>query len=171
MLAIPAEEAAPILALHDFVMARIAMKARSQPCWTGMFVLDRPLGGLPSVIRDRADITWAARNSSKLGRPEPEAWIVQASAAWSSKRLEYAPNRIAQLLLEMFTGISGSVVPQPVEASAHRWRYALSAGTGDGALWDGNLGLGVCGDWLLGPRVECAWLSGQMLAQYCIRSE
>jgi len=171
VLAIPAEQAAPILALHDFVMARIALMARSQPCWTGMFVFDRPLDGLPSVIRNRADIAWATRNSAKPGRPVPEAWVVQASAAWSSERLEYAPDRIAELLLEILAGIAGSVVPQPVVASAHRWRYALSAGTGDGALWNPDLKLGVCGDWLLGPRVECAWLSGQMLARLCIGSE
>ena len=136
-----------------------------------MFVFDRPLDGLPSVIRNRADIAWAARNSAKPGRPVPEAWVVQASAAWSSERLEYAPDRIAELLLEILAGIAGSVVPQPVVASAHRWRYALSAGTGDGALWNPDLKLGVCGDWLLGPRVECAWLSGQMLARLCIGSE
>lgn len=171
VLAIPAEQAAPILALHDFVMARVALMARSQPCWTGMFVFDRPLDGLPSVIRNRADIAWATRNSAKPGRPVPEAWVVQASAAWSSERLEYAPDRIAELLLEILAGIAGSVVPQPVVASAHRWRYALSAGTGDGALWNPDLKLGVCGDWLLGPRVECAWLSGQMLARLCIGSE
>ena len=171
VLAIPAEQAAPILALHDFVMARVALMARSQPCWTGMFVFDRPLDGLPSVIRNRTDIAWATRNSAKPGRPVPEAWVVQASAAWSSERLEYAPDRIAELLLEILAGIAGSVVPQPVVASAHRWRYALSAGTGDGALWNPDLKLGVCGDWLLGPRVECAWLSGQMLARLCIGSE
>lgn len=171
VLAIPAEQAAPILALHDFVMARVALMARSQPCWTGMFVFDRPLDGLPSVIRNRADIAWATRNSAKPGRPVPEAWVVQASAAWSSERLEYAPDRIAELLLEILAGIAGSVVPQPVVASAHRWRYALSAGTGDGALWNPDLKLGVCGDWLLGPRVECAWLSGKMLARLCIGSE
>ena len=38
VLAIPAEQAAAILSLHDFAMARVALLARSQPCWTGMFV-------------------------------------------------------------------------------------------------------------------------------------
>ena len=41
----------------------------------------------------------------------------------------------------------------------------MSAGLGHGALWNERIGLGVCGDWLLGPRVECAWLSGQQLAR------
>ncbi len=168
LLAIPAEQAAAVLSLHDFFMARIALMARSQPCWTGMFVFDRPLGGVPSVIRDRGDLAWAARNSAKPNRPSPEAWTVQASAAWSGARLEEEKDEIVEQLLAVLAEAAGTAIPHPIAALAHRWRHALSTGTGDGALWNPGLGLGVCGDWLLGPRVECAWLSGQMLAQRCI---
>lgn len=168
VLAIPAEQAAAMLALHDFAMARIALMARSQPCWTGMFVFDRPLEGLPTVIRNSGDIAWAARNSAKPGRPEPESWVVQASAAWSSARLEMTADDVAELLLGALSQAAGADLPQPVTATAHRWRFALSAGTGHGALWNRDLRLGVCGDWLLGPRVECAWQSGRMLAQRCL---
>lgn len=171
VVAIPAEQAAAILALHDFAMTRIALMARSQPCWTGMFVFDRQLESLPTVIRNSRDIAWAARNSAKPGRHEPESWVVQASAAWSGARLEDAPGTISALLLAALSEATGSPIPQPVAAMAHRWRYALSAGTGDGALWNRDLGLGVCGDWLLGPRVECAWLSGRNLAQRCLMSD
>lgn len=33
------------------------------------------------------------------------------------------------------------------------------------------MGLGVCGDWLVGPRVECAWMSGKALAGIIHRTE
>ena len=36
---------------------------------------------------------------------------------------------------------------------------------GPSALWDDKLELGICGDWLTGPRVENAFLSGYELAQ------
>ena len=170
VLAIPAEQAASILALHDFTMMRAALMARSQPCWTGMFVFDRPLDELPAVIRDRKNITWAARNNSKPGRPAPECWIVHASALWSREKLEDTAEHIADLLFAELYQATGSSIPRPVASAAHRWRYALSAGTGEGALWNSDLRLGVCGDWLLGPRVECAWLSGRMLAQRCLLS-
>ena len=168
VLAIPAEQAATILSLHDFSMTRTALMARSQPCWTGMFVFDRYLDGLPSVIRTPGDVAWMARNSAKPGRPGPETWIVQASGTWSRARLEMGADDVAELLLGALSQATGAELPQPVTALAHRWRFALSAGTGDGALWNRDLGLGVCGDWLLGPRVECAWLSGRMLAQRCL---
>ena len=169
VLAIPAEQAAAILSLHDFALARVALMARSQPCWTSMFVFDQPLTGLPDVFRNTGDLAWAARNSAKPGRPAPEAWVVQASAAWSSIRVEGAPDQISELLRAALAQVAGSAIPKPIAAATHRWRYALSAGTGDGALWNPEIGLGVCGDWLLGPRVECAWLSGRLLALRDIR--
>jgi renalase len=55
-------------------------------------------------------------------------------------------------------------------SAVHRWRYAQPA-RGLGAMapqapwWDAALGLGVCGDFLGGGRVEAAWLSGYELAQ------
>lgn len=164
IVAVPAEQAAPMLSLHDFGMARTALLARSQPCWTGMFVFDRPLEGLPAMIRDCGAIAWATRNSAKPGRSGPEAWVVQASAAWSNAMLEEPQEEVAALLLVALADAAGALLPEPVAAAAHRWRFALSAGMGDGAMWNADIGLGACGDWLLGPRVECAWLSGRMLA-------
>jgi predicted NAD/FAD-dependent oxidoreductase len=164
ILAIPAEQAAALLSLHDFAMARTALTARSQPCWTGMFVFDQALEKAPPVIRNAGKIAWAARNSAKPGRGSAEAWVVQASADWSRAHFDAAPAVASDLLLAALTEALGFTIPDPVAATAHRWAYALSAGTGDGALWNSEIGLGVCGDWLLGPRVECAWLSGQAMA-------
>ena len=169
ILAIPAEQAATILAIHDFSMARIALMARSQPCWTSMFVFDRLLQELPSIFRTSGDIAWAARNSAKPGRSGPETWVLQANASWSDARTDLARDDIGTALHAALSDTTGCVIPEPIAAMSHLWRYALSAGTGDGALWKPELGLGVCGDWLLGPRVECAWLSGKCLAESIAR--
>ena len=171
VLAIPAEKAAAILSLHDFAMARRALMARSQPCWASMFAFDRQLDDLPMIIRNRGAISWAARNSAKPGRHGPEAWVVQASVTWSLAQLEASPEHVSKLLCEALSEAVGCPVPDPIAAVSKRWRYALSAGTGDGALWNPTIRLGVCGDWLLGPRVECGWLSGRQLAKRCIGSE
>lgn len=171
IVAVPAEQAAAILSLHDFPMARSALLARSQPCWTGLFVFDRLLEYLPPVVRQCGGIAWAARNSAKPGRSGPEAWVVQASAAWTSARLEAPKDEISAKLLAALAGAAGCALPGPIAAVAHRWRFALSAGTDDGAMWNPAIGLGVCGDWLLGPRVECAWLSGRILAGHCLEPD
>jgi predicted NAD/FAD-dependent oxidoreductase len=170
LLAIPAEQAAPMLSLHDFAMARIAMMARSRPCWTSLFVFDRGLTELPPIIRTGGDIAWATRNSAKPHRSGPEAWVVQATASWSTAHIDGAPEKIAALLHAALSAATGVPIPAPIAATSHRWRYALSPGTGDGALWHPEIALGACGDWLLGPRVECAWLSGRLLAERITQS-
>lgn len=135
-----------------------------------MFAFDRPLQALPDIMRDRGSIAWAARNSAKPKRSGPEAWVVQAGAAWSADRLEASPVDVIEELRTTFAEAADvGPLPVPVIEQAHRWRFALSAGTGDGALWNADLGLGVCGDWLVGPRVESAWVSGRLLASKCVK--
>ena len=170
-LAIPAEQATPFLSLHDFGMARQSISAPTQPCWTAMFAFDERLPTHEDIIHDERIISWATRNSSKPGRSGPESWVVQASPAWSQEHLEAPAPVVAAALLKELGDSLGMVLPTPVVGTAHRWRFAMSAGSGEGALWNPALKLGVCGDWLLGPRVECAWLSGQALAQHIIDSE
>lgn len=165
VLAVPAEQALPFLSLHDFVMAREVMLARSQPCWTAMFAFAEPVDTSRDMIRDVGALGWAARNAAKPGRSGPEGWVVQARPEWSQAHLEATPDEIAPALLRELARVLGTRLPPPVAATAHRWRYAMSAGLGHGALWNAALGLGACGDWLLGPRIECAWLSGQQLAR------
>lgn len=165
VLALPAEQTAPILTLHDFELAQAALFARSQPCWTGMFVFSDHIAHETGIIRDQGAIAWAARDNGKPGRSGLERWVVQASPQWSVKHLEQTPEDISPLLLDALASELGVASLAPIMQSAHRWRYALSAGTGIGSLWNERLRVGACGDWLLGPRVECAWLSGRQLAE------
>ena len=47
----------------------------------------------------------------------------------------------------------------------HRWLYAKTAQPlGESHLWFKNQGIGLCGDWCLGHRVEDAFVSGLELA-------
>ena len=165
ILAIPAEQALPFLSLHNFSMAREALLARSLPCWTAMFTLIEPLAGGPDMIREAEDIAWAARNNAKPGRRGPEGWVVQARPEWSAEHIDRSADEITRLLWAKLCAALKADLPGPIAASAHRWRYAMSAGLGLGSMWNAAIGLGACGDWLLGPRIECAWVSGQDLAR------
>jgi hypothetical protein len=164
IVAVPAEQAAALLGPVDLAMARCALMARSQPCWTAMYAFAAPLTTALTIVRDGGPIGWAARNSAKPGRGAVEAWVVQGHGAWSAQHLEDDPVVVMRLLLAALAEALGYDLPPPIESAAHRWRYAMSAGFGDGALWNAQLGIGACGDWLLGPRVESAWLSGTALA-------
>lgn len=168
VLALPAEQTAPIMTLHDFNLALAAIYARSQPSWTGMFVFSEPLVHQTGIVRDSGIIAWAARNEAKPGRSGPEGWVVQAGARWSLECLEQSPEDIAPHLLAALKSETGGSLPEVIGQSIHRWRYGLSAGTGVGCLWNETLRLGACGDWLVGPSVESAWISGRLLAERII---
>ncbi len=164
VVAIAAEQAAALLAPHEPGFAARAASTVSQPCWTLMAAFAEPLPIAADILRDDPVVGWAARNSAKPGRAGPESWVVQGSADWSRTHLERTPADIVPLLLEAFAAAAGAALPPPSAALAHRWRYAKSGAAGEGQLWSHERSLGVCGDWLLGPRVECAWLSGTGLA-------
>lgn len=165
ILAVPSENAAPLLEAIAPDMAAQARATPAQPCWTVMaaFAARVPTGN--DVLKEDGPIGWAARNSAKPGRTGPEAWVIQADPAWSSEHLEQTPDEIVPALLDTFAHRIGNALPAVLTASAHRWRYARSGNAGEGTLWNGTLGLGVCGDWLMGPRVECAWVSGDRLGR------
>jgi predicted NAD/FAD-dependent oxidoreductase len=89
---------------------------------------------------------------------------LHGSPDWSRAHLEAPQEAVAQMLLDALA--SHAELPTPIALSAHRWRYAqieTPAATGFGLSED--LGLGVCGDWRLGPRIEFAYRSGAALAQ------
>ena len=171
VFAIPAEQTAALISLHDFPMAQVALRARSQPCWTGMFAFSEPLAAGDAPIRDVGIINWAVRNRAKPGRRGPESWVVQAQPDWSRDWLEEPADKVSAELLAHLGKALGIEMLQPLSATAHRWRYAMSSGTGDEALWCPDKALGACGDWLIAPRVECAWLSGRALANRILGTE
>jgi renalase len=162
-LAIPAEQAAPLLSLHDLGMARETAAVRSQPCWTVMAAFPKPLIA-PAYLRDCGMIAWAARNNSKPGRGSAECWVIQANPEWSLANLERDPEEIARQILALFATALGTSLPEPDFLKAHRWRFALSYGQSGNTLWNPRLRLGACGDWCMAGHVEGAWRAGVDLA-------
>jgi predicted NAD/FAD-dependent oxidoreductase len=109
-------------------------------------------------------IAWLARESSKPGRGAIERWTVQASAAWSQEHLQDDNARVTAKLMKAFAEVTG-IRAEPAHAEVHRWLYAKTEKPlGVSHLWDAKTGLGVCGDWCLGHRVEDAFVSGLELA-------
>ena len=163
--AVPPEQAVPFFALHDLEMARRASAASSSACWAGLFVFERALPAVSLVLRDTGPIALAICNRAKPLRTKPESWLVQADSEWSESHLQRESEDIAPLLLSALQDALGLPVVPAHEVAAHRWRYASSAGIGKAALWNADLKLGACGDWLTGPHAECAWTSGRALGR------
>jgi renalase len=164
VIAAPAEQAAALLAAVAPGLASRARAAISQPCWTLMLAFAEPLALVRDCWRGEEIVGWAARNSAKPGRIGPESWVVQATPDWSRRHLEAQPDEVAATLAAAWSTQLQVALPASIGMASHRWRYARSAADGAGPVLDPGRRLGVCGDWLIGPRVEAAWRSGAELA-------
>ncbi len=169
VVAVPAEQVAPLLSSHKPDWSSLAARTESNPCWTVMAAFAEPLDITSDTLRDAGAFGWAARDSAKPGREAGERWVIQATPDWSREHLEDEQNEVLPALLSAFAQQTGCTLPNPLVQSAHRWRYARSGSADEGALWDDTTMLGLCGDWLVGPRVEAAWLSGAQLADRIIK--
>ncbi|MFP5402647.1 MAG: NAD(P)/FAD-dependent oxidoreductase [Gammaproteobacteria bacterium] len=150
-------------------LAAIAGAARMQGCWALMARFDAPLAlDFDAAFVNDGPLRWIARDTSKPGRAGMETWTLHASAEWSEAHIEDTPERVASALIAAFRALGGEV---PVVWSAHRWRYAITeSAVAEGYVWRAEDGIGLCGDWLHGGRVEGAWLSGRALA-HCVLAE
>lgn len=164
LVAVPAPQAVPLLAPVSSSLASAAARARMQGCWALMLSFDAPLDlSFDAAFVNDGPLRWVARNRSKPGRDGQETWTLHASSAWSEEHIEDDSDSVTQILVEAFAALGGSA---PASCTAHRWRYAITDSAVDGGcLWHPDEGLGLCGDWLNGGRVEGAWLSGRALAE------
>lgn len=148
-------------------MAATARTVEMGPCWAVMAAFEPTLAvDFDGAFLNHGPLSWVARTSSKPGRaPSPDRWVLHAGPDWSDAHLEDDPDAVADALLAAF--FEALTVPPAVPRSsrAHRWRYALARRPLDvGCLWDPSLGVGACGDWANGNRVEGAFLSGMEMA-------
>ena len=157
-IALSAVMAAPVLATQ-------AASIRYAPCWTLMIGFDAPVPfPWDGLFINQGPLGWIANDGAKPGRRGPVT-VLHANADWSRRHLELDRESVVAILLEAFASIVGRPLPAVVWSRAHRWLYSLADNPLDtDCLWDADLGIGACGDWCRGARIEGAWLSGEALA-------
>ncbi len=174
LLAIPSVQAQSLLQTSKLAEGWAAQLAAVEmaPCWTLMLAFPQAmqpdlstLGPQWSAARSKHHrIAWLARESSKPGRSPIERWTIQASAEWSKEHLQDDPARVEAKLLKAFGEVTG-IHAEPSHVDSQRWLYAKTVKPlGQSHLVHADQGLGVCGDWCLGYRVEDAFVSGLELA-------
>jgi len=163
VLAVPAPQAAPLAASAGVAFPALE-NVRYAPCWALMLTFDGPSGVADDHRRfETGAISWVARNGSKPGRDtSPETLVVHAAPEWSRAHLEMSKEDAAAALAAELSGVG--VTGAPVHTVSHRWRYAMVEQAAEAPyMWDQSAGIGACGDWCVGPRVEAAFESGDAL--------
>ena len=171
MLALPAAQAAVLLAGHHDAWADGLAALPMHACWTLMLATDEVDWPWDAAEPPKGPLAWVLRNDRKPGRSAPAGiatWVAHATPAWSADHLEAEPRAVAEALCAALAAlVPASPGLRVHHASVHRWRYAMPAERVDGAAdcwWDETLGLGVCGDAFGDGQIEAAWRSGDELA-------
>lgn len=166
--AVPAEQAAQLLAGTSQALADEAGSCVTAPCWAVMLCFARPVeAGWDAAAVENSPIGWTARDSSKPGRDAVEAWMVHATPEWTRENVDAGKEEVAAVLTNAFRDMTGA--PAPEFSAAHRWLYArteVPAGSAFG--WDADRRIASIGDWRTAPRVEAAWESGRALADFLL---
>lgn len=177
VLALPLQQAAPLLQPHRADWAQQARALPMLPCWTLLGVAEHAdAAGWDLALPTRGPLSWIIRNEAKPGRAGALGlahWVAHATADWSQVHLEARPGDVLALLQ---TALAEWLRHPAVwrHALVHRWRFAsvprANAMASGRCWWDASLGLGVCGDTLGGAGVEGAWHSARALASFMIES-
>ncbi|MEM6979351.1 MAG: FAD-dependent oxidoreductase [Planctomycetota bacterium] len=176
----PPPQASDLLRDHVAWANRID-QVHMSPCWSVMLQADG-VNELPyeGAFINEGPLSWIARNDTKPGRVAPgdaklessdrANWMLHASAEWTIEHLQRPPETVGPLLVDAFAKATGASIGTIRHCVAHRWRYSVADNPlDDGCLWDPALGLGACGDWCAGSRVEGAFVSGTAMAGALLR--
>jgi predicted NAD/FAD-dependent oxidoreductase len=167
VVATPAEQAADLLSgTQAGGVARIAVKAVTAPTWTLMAAFEREVGAsFDAASAQGHALGWASRELSKPGRTGTERWVAHASTGWTRSHFEEDKEEVVPALIDALRDLLGTN-QRPVFADAHRWRYAqVEEAVAEPFGLDEDARLATCGDWHVAPRVESAWMSGDLLGR------
>jgi hypothetical protein len=167
ILAVPAPQALALTHAIDPAITGLHQQAKTEGCWTMMLRFNEMITmPFEAAFINDGILSWVARNNAKPERTGEEVWVIHGQSQWSQDHIDADPQTIAPQMIAAFIAIGGMA---PAEYAIHRWRYASSdTNYQERFHCDFERGIGYCGDWLHGGRVEGAWLSGHALAKTII---
>lgn len=170
VFAIPPEQILPILGSATPTWVGTVQATTMSPCWTVMAVTTgSDKAACDAAFVNEGPLAWIANNATKPGRSTAAIWTLHATADWSRKHVNAAPDEVATALSAAFEKITGQHV---INTVTHRWLYAKADAPGANRyLWDPTQKLGAIGDWLCQGNVEGAWMSGALCADHLLNSE
>lgn len=169
--AVPAPQAPPFLTASTQLTLQ-ATCVRFLACHAAMVRFASPLDVEfdAAFVRGSA-LGWIAREASKPGRDPSNGWVLHSTPSWSEANVERPAEQVLVALCDALETTVGRALPALESGTVHRWLYARAEKPLAGAvLWDPELGLGLCGDWVLGDRVEDAYSSAERLAESMLAS-
>lgn len=139
-------------------------------CFTLMIGIDGLLDrGFEAARIEDPVLSWIAVKASKPGRSDRTALTIHSRNDWAEANLERDRSEVQADMLQSLKRLLGLDLSTAAWIDLHRWRYAnVEQAIGEPYIFDDTLGLGACGDWCLGNRVEAAAESARALSELMI---
>ena len=121
-----------------------------------------------SIKFNNDKLAWAANENSKERFKSNEIlWTLQCNEKYSKKIINLFKNNKNYYLKEItkeFENLIGFKVKDLTFKNIHGWRYAYSYSSKKSeSLWTNKFNLGICADWMTGPKAENAWFNAKLL--------
>ncbi len=166
VLAVPPRVARELLSDIDTRIKAQLEQATMTHTWSLLMAFEESTGLLfDAAYVSRSPLDWVARNNSKPGRGERESWVAVATPEWAEQYVNYSDEEVEGLLFEAFDQAVGGLMVKPVIRELKYWPDGKAVHVaGEECLYDDEIGLGLCGDWCIGSRLEAAFISGLSMA-------
>ena len=148
------------------------------PCFSFMLALKSNFS-LPfdAAVVKESPISWISNTSSRRANDSIDGLVIHSTNTWAEENIEKDNEAIADILFENLTRILmkidnsyGNLAQNIDHTDIHRWAHAKTKNkAGRDFLINKDQGLGFCGDWCIGNRVEDAFVSGNKLGAHLAR--
>ncbi|MDA9643859.1 NAD(P)-binding protein [Candidatus Pelagibacter sp.] len=149
---------------NSFINKKVKMDANI----TVMIVIKKTNNDISSYFFNDKILGWAAKeNSKKRFNSSLDLWTLQSTYNWANKKIN--KNREnkdlnSKVLINQFFKLTGIKNSKILFSLNHGWKYSSnSMALNMKSYWNSSLGLGVCADWFVGPRLESGWISANDL--------
>jgi len=170
ILTIPLEQCKKITKFLDL---GLSLEGSMEPNLTAMIGFNKPSKVSLSGIKFKKNsiLGWAGNESSKLrvgNNKNFELWTLQSSLGFAKKYCHIYKDKKEKVLELMIKEFLTLLKIKNVELSykdLHCWLYAYkSKQFSKKFYWNKDINLGICGDWMCGPKAEDSWSSATLLA-------
>ena len=167
----PAPQAAALVTLAAPELAKTAISASYDPCWTVMLGLAHAPDVSHAIIRDAAPIGWACLEQARDIQMQLPALTIQADPDESIALLDKTAEEVCARLIAAYEDHT-KVTLDISHRSAHRWLYARVAQPADhtAPYATEDAGIVLAGDWFGKARLETAFLSGSRAAHTILQA-
>ena len=143
-------------------------KVKMNSSLTVLLMTNKTGSNVSSFFTNDNILGWISNeNSKKRFKFNRDLWVLQSTYEYGSKHTDNYKNKkkfYTNILVRKFKKLTKLKIKKIYFSHIHGWKYSSnSKPLKILSYWDKKKGLGICGDWFGGPRLENGWLSANNL--------